>query len=77
MGRWRDGVAFFDQRVEIDHLLVVMKEVNNDLPRYVRRQRANRCKLRALEHLECRVGNRQQDNREMRGRGRDLDELLS
>lgn len=41
MRRRRDWVSFLDQRVQVNHLLVIMEEVEDDLPRNTRWKRRN------------------------------------
>ncbi len=43
-------MSLLDQRVQIDHLLMVVEEVDDHLPSDVRRQRRNRCKHCAFRH---------------------------
>lgn len=44
-------MALFDQRVEVDHLLVVVEEVDDYLPCDVGRQGGDGGEARALEHI--------------------------
>ncbi len=47
---WRDGVPLDDQRIQVDHLLVVVQEVDDDLARDARGQGRDGCECRALRH---------------------------
>lgn len=50
MRRRRDGMALDDQRIQVDHLLVVMQEFDDDLAGDARRQRRDGRERRALRH---------------------------
>lgn len=48
-----DGVPLDDQRVQVDHLHVVVQEVDDDLARDARRQRRDGRERAALRHGHC------------------------
>lgn len=50
MRRRQDGMPLYDERVQVDHLDVVVQKVNDDLARDAWRQRRNRRECRALRH---------------------------
>lgn len=55
---WRDRVALFDQGVQIDHLLMVMEEIEHDLPRDARGQGCDGGENGSLRHGVMRVSDR-------------------
>ncbi|KAK5625389.1 hypothetical protein RRF57_001105 [Xylaria bambusicola] len=50
MWGWWDGVTLDNQRIQIDHLLMVVQEVNDDLARNARGQRRDGRECRSLRH---------------------------
>lgn len=51
VGRRRDGVPLLDQRVEVDHLEVVVEEGDDDITRQAGRQGGDSCEGGAAEHF--------------------------
>lgn len=51
VGRRRDGVPLLDQRVEVDHLEVVVEEGDDDIARQAGRQGGDGCEGGAAEHF--------------------------